>query len=320
MRNSSGTDHFVRLTMGCWFVATACVLLPVAVGAEQHRQAGELPLVREIFVPFDDLNVLLEGDVERMFLTREQYEELIAKAKKSGPDKPAPHAALILAGEYEAQIERGRARLTGTLDLEVMADGLQALPLELSGIGLRDARLDDRAAAIGRNEQRQPVLFVEGRGRHRLTLEMVTPLVTSAAQQTLNFRLPAPPAARLGLTVPGNVEVKSGASVVRREVDEAAGVTRFQLLLPREQTSLVMSLNNRMLRRQRVVIARSVLVDEVTSAYERLHATVSLGVLHGAATGFRFVLPAGFEPTEVLCPMMARWEVQNQDERRELEV
>ena len=34
------------------------------------------------------------------------------------------------------------------------------------------------------------------------------------------------------LTVPGDVEVRSGAHVVRREVDKAAGVTRFELLPP----------------------------------------------------------------------------------------
>ena len=61
-----------------------------------------------------------------------------------------------------------------------------------------------------------------------------------------------------------------------------------------------MTLNSRLQRRkQRAVVARSVLVDEVTQAYERLHATVSLGVLHQAVERFRFAVPEGFEITEV---------------------
>jgi hypothetical protein len=285
------------------------------------RSAPEPPeVIREIFVPFEDLNVLLEGDVRRVFLTREQYDELLAKAKKVTPDSPAPHAAIVLSAEYDAVIEDNRARLTGVLELEVLADGLQAIPLELSGVGLYAARLDDGQAAIGRNDCGQAVLLVTGPGRFRLTLEMVTPLETSAAQQSLAFRVPAAPASRLRLTVPGNVEIKSGAAVVRRQVDEAADVTRFDLLLPAGPTSLVMSLNNRLLRRQRVIVARSVLVDEITAACERLHATVSLAVLHGATDRFRFVLPDGFEPAEVLCPLMARWEVRVGEGRRELEI
>ena len=107
-----------------------------------------------------------------------------------------------------------------------------------------------------------------GEGHSRLELAMVAPVQTSAAQQTLDFRLPTPAATRMRVTVPGNVDVKSGAKLVSRVVDEAAGVTRFEMLPPRAQTSLVMSLNNRMLQRQRVVVARSILVDEVTVGYE----------------------------------------------------
>ena len=38
--------------------------------------AAEPPIkpIREIFVPFDDLNVLLRGDTERAFLTRDEYD------------------------------------------------------------------------------------------------------------------------------------------------------------------------------------------------------------------------------------------------------
>ena len=78
--------------------------------------------------------------------------------------------------------------------------------------------------------------------------------------------------------MPGNVEVKSGAEVIRREIDTAANVTRFELLPQRDQTTLVMSLNNRILLQQRVVMARSVLIDELTQTYDKLHATVSLAV------------------------------------------
>jgi hypothetical protein len=301
-------------------LALLVVLAGLAFG-QSSVPAGEPPeVIREIFVPFEDLNVLLEGDVRRVFLTREQYDELLAKAKRTAPDSPAPHPALILSADYDAVIEDTRARLSGVLELEVLADGLQAIPLPFSGVGLYTARLDDGQAAIGRDDSGQAVLLVTGPGRFRLTLEMVTPLETSAAQQSLAFRVPTAPAARLRMTVPGNVEIKSGATVVRREVDEAADVTRFDLLLPREQTPLVMSLNNRLLRRQRVIVARSVLVDEITTACERLHATVSLSVLHGAADRFRFALPDGFEPTEVLCPLMARWELHDGEGRRELEV
>ena len=127
-------------------------------------------------------------------------------------------------------------------------------------------------------------------------------------------------ATQLRLTAPGDVEIKEGADVVSRTVDDAAKVTRFELL-PREgDTSLVMTLNSHLQRQQRAVVARSVLIDEVTQAYEKLHATVSLGILYRAVDRFSFAVPEGFEITEVGSPLLARWDVRQEGGRKLLNV
>jgi hypothetical protein len=277
------------------------------------------PLVREIYVPFADLSVLLENQPQRVFLPRDQYEELLKKAKKAAEVR-APQAAMIAAADYVATIQDERAQIAGTLSIDVLEDGLHGLPLDLSGVGLRRASLDGQAASIGREADGRLTLFVQGKGRHTLVLEIVAPLETMAAQQVLTFRLPQPPAARFRLTVPGDVEVKSGAAVAGRVVDQQAGVTRFDLLPKPGDNTLVMTLNSRLQRRQRAVVARSVLVDEVTQAYERLHGTVSLAVLHQAVDRFRFVVPEGFEVTQVDSPLLARWAIEREPERRVLDV
>jgi len=111
----------------------------VAPAFGQSAPAPAAPTrVREIFVPFADLNVVLEADIQRVFLTRQEYEALLAKAKQS-PLLPPPQAASLLSAEYDAQIEDGRALIQGKLVLEVLDKGLQALPLDLSGVGIRKA-------------------------------------------------------------------------------------------------------------------------------------------------------------------------------------
>jgi hypothetical protein len=275
--------------------------------------------VREIFVPFDDLNVLLQGDAERAFLTRQEYEDLIEKAKQT-PIEHAPHQLLLLSAEYDTTIQQERASIQGTLRIDVLEAGLHAIPLELSGVGIRTARLDGESASLGRDEKGRVILFVEGKGQRQLELDLVSVLQTSAAQQSLHFTLPTPAATKLRVSVPGNVEVRSGAAVVSRSVDQEAGVTRFELLPQRGPLSLVMSLNNKLLLERRVVMARSVIVDEMTQAYERLHATVSFGVLHGAVDQFRFRVPTGFEITDVDSPTLSRWLVKDEEDARTLEV
>lgn len=300
------------LLLACWTMLAGFAVLDVR-GAEPPRR------VREIFVPFDALDVLLEGQPQRVLLSREEYEQLWLKARKR-PDTPAPLPALVASAEYVVAVADGRALMTGTLAVDVLVDGLHALALELSGVGLRRAALDGKGAAVGRGPDGRLALFVQGKGRHQLALEMIAPVETTAAQQVLSFRLPRPAAARLRLTVPGDVELKSGADVASRLVDEDAGLTRFELLPRQGDTTLLMTLNSRLQRQQRAVVARSVLLDEVTEAYERLHAAVSFGILHRAVDEFRLVVPGGFEVTEVSSPLLARWAVRPDGQRRILEV
>lgn len=194
-------SSYLLMTM----LANLLLLGSLGIAAESSVQP-----IREIFVPFDDLNVLLQSDAERVFLTRDEYEELIERAKKT-PVEHAPHNVLLLSADYNTTIEQQRAAIRGTLWVEVLEPGLHAIPLEMQSVGIRTATLDGEPASLGRNPQGQVTLFVEGRGKKQLELDLVTVLQTSAAQQSLQFTLPTPSATRLRVSVPGNVEVQSGA-------------------------------------------------------------------------------------------------------------
>jgi len=297
--------------------ATAFFVLAaiVASAAAQQPPEKEPEKVREILVPFSDLRVILENQPRRVLLSRAEYDALVKKAKKS-PESHAPLPAVLASAEYKITTDGQQARFSGTLEIDVLEDGLHALPLDIGGVGLLAARLDDRDAPIGRGADGRLSLLVEGRGPHRLTLEMVGPLETTSAQQVLNFRLPQGAAGRMFLTVPGDVELKTGAAVVSRRLDEAASVTRFEVLPPAGQATILLSLNSHLQRKEQIVAAREVLVDEITEACERLHASVTMVVLHRAVDRFRFVVPEGFELTEISSPLLARWDVSEEAGRK----
>ena len=271
--------------------------------------------VREIFVPFKDLNVLLENQPRRVLLSRQEYDDLVKRARIA-PARHVPQSAVLMSADYEGRSDGQRVRMAGTLAIDVLEEGLHALPLDLGGVGLLSAKLDDRDAPIGRTPDGRLSLLLEGVGRHTLVLDIVAPLETTSARQMLFLRLPRAGAGRLRLTVPGDVELRAGADLSGRELDRKAGVTRFELLPTAGDATLVMSLNSHLQRREQAVIARSVLVDEVTAACEKLHATVSLAILYRAVDRFRFVVPEGFEITEIASPLLARWDVQTEGGRK----
>ena len=198
----------------------------------------------------------------------------------------------------------------------MLDEGLHAVPLDLAWVGLLEAKLDGRDAPLGRDPTGQLCLLVEGVGRHALALEMAAPLETAAAQQTFSLRLPRGGAGRLRLVVPGDVELRSGAAVADRQLDRAAGVTRFELLPPAGDAVLVLSLNSHAQRREEAVLARSVLIDEVAAGCEKLHVAVTLSILYRAVDHFRFAVPDGFEITDISSPLLARWDIQAEGGRK----
>ena len=216
------------------------LIVVVTSGARMSRAdevAQESRAIREIFVPFEDLSVLLEHEPRRVLLSRQEYEDLLSLARVA-PESHAPRPAAIISAEYAIEVALGQASISGTLVVDVLEDGLQAVGLSLGGVGLRRAILDGQGAPIGQADDGRFLLFVEGRGQHRLQLDMVAPLETAAARQVLNFMIPTPAATKLHLTVPGDVEVRSGAATITRVVDTDAGVTRFDLLPRRGHNSL----------------------------------------------------------------------------------
>ena len=290
---------------------------PVA-GSEPVGDIGP-EVTWEILVPFDDLNVLLQHAPRRVLLSRAEYDELLRKARQT-PEAAPPRAAVAVSADYVVSLECERATVVGALVVEVLQEGLHTLDLDLADVGLRRATLDGRGAALGRNAAGGLTLFVEGVGRHQLMLELVAGVETTAARQKLDLRLPITAATRMRLSVPGDVEIKAGADVVSRVFDEAAQATRFELLPRPGPMSLQMTLNNRLLQTRRVVVARSVVVDEITSAYERLHATFSMEILHRPVDRFRFALPDGFELTDVRTPLLLQWSIDGGGTQPALEV
>lgn len=293
-------------------------LLPAAITAQQPTGVDNPPLpveepVREILIPFEDLNVILASNVERVFMTRVEYKELLDRASQRPGARPPQDVALV-SGRHQVDVGEGRATITSVFQVDVLDDGLQALPLALSEVAVQLALLDDKPASLVQDPQQGVLLLVEGKGSHTLKLELLAPMQISAAQQTLQGILPHAAAGQFLLNVPGNVEIKSGARVLSRSYDEQANVTSFELLSPSTRMTIVMSLNNRRLRDNRMLLARGVIVDELTESYERIHATVALQVLQGAVDQLTVQLPGDFEVTRVNSPTLARWSVQANDD------
>lgn len=298
-------NHVVCLTAIFCFVALALVS---TASAQPQKAPGSFE--REIFVPFESLDVLLDGNSNRVMLSKDEYQELL-KAARTREIRRAPMDSAIVSAKYSGDIQAGVASIKGELIVEALNEGLVQIPLSFSGVAIRSAKLGDRPAKLWRDAKGQVVLLTSSEIRETLTVELTVPMQTSAARQSMAIQLPAPSASRFNLNVPGNVEVKSGIPVVNRTFNEDKNSTEFDLLMTQEPMNIVMSLNNRLLKDDQVVVSRSVLIHKLTSHVQEMHITCSVDVIHGAMEQIDLFVPNGFQVSQVSTALLNQWEIQD---------
>lgn len=298
--------NFAFLKNMGWLLACSllCCVLSTPVQAQQKS--------REIYVPFKDLKSVLAGPIERIYLPRSEYESLLEKADIKPGDKP-PQKTVLRKARYEIRLHEDFATITATLEAESLEAGLQMLPLKFVGVSVLQAQVNGQTAPVVRTNPQTISLLLQQKGMAQITLQLATPVRHAAAEQSLAVELPHAANESIGMVVPGNIEIKSGASVVDRQIDEEANVTTFELLPRPGPMAVTMSLNNKRLQTERQIIARSVIVDELNESLERIHATYSMEIVQGATSEFEYEIPAGFEVTNVDSPDMARWSVADDE-------
>ena len=274
---------------------------------------------REIYVPFKDLKSVLAGPIERIYLPRSEYESLLKKADIK-PGTAPPQKSVLRKARYDLLLHEDFASIKASLEVESLEQGLQMLPLKFVGVSVLKVFLDGEDAPVVRANSQTISLLLKRPGKFTVTMELATPIRNAAAEQSFSLELPHAANESIGMTVPGNIEIKSGASVVERQVDDEANVTKFELLPMPGPMMVTMSLNNKRLRTERQVIARSVVVDELNTSFERLHATYSMEIVQGATTELQYQIPPGFQVTNVDAADLARWSVQDAEQVQKLTV
>ncbi len=291
------------------------VWIAVLSGLETKLSAlqtdNKVPANRELYVPFSDLDLLLESDPNRVYLTREEYQQLQETARTK-PIESTPANVTLQSAQYSGRLGGGRFELEARLKFEVLNDqGPYLFELPLSGVGIQSALLDSAIAPLVKNDQGATLVVLETPGEHELLLKLVMASVIDAAQQKVQMVLPGETATNFSIAVDGNVELLSGAAVLSRVYDAEKDQTLFELVLAGTNTDLSFSVNNRQVQENLLISAQSVLVSEVTQGYERLHATVSYRIWQGSTKELLLQLPPGFDATQVSSPLLSRWDQQS---------
>ncbi|MEI8380484.1 MAG: hypothetical protein WCJ09_10160 [Planctomycetota bacterium] len=179
--------------------------------------ATELSGARRVFVPAEDLDVVMERDHRGAILSRKKFDELLELAKANAAKGNLPAVPVVLtSADYQARVSGDQLLLTVTAQLTQFTDQWQALTFPMQRLAVEKASLDDAPAMLGRNPDGSISLLSEEKGTHTLKLELSTELNSLGSDQVAGFSLLKAPSGTLSLTLPAGKRLLVGTAQLER--------------------------------------------------------------------------------------------------------
>jgi len=292
-----------------------------------------------IILPYDPASKTGIQDADRLLVPYARYVELWNQAY---PDKPIgqkePPAPYALAGAALAATLQGDEFLLveGHIDIDVYTDDYAMVPLPLEGGVLAKADLDGaparlsvaEAAPAAKTKASKPVpqafivLYVSGKGRHRLDVAVRMRLHRRGGWRVVEGRLPVAPATALALRVPdAGTEVRLGGVPDRTTYETQAAGERIQTALG-TQGSLSVQWRPTVSEGQidRTLTAASKAVLDVQEDSLRLVWALHLEFRHGERDFFTVEVPAGYTVEKVEGTNVRGWELKAAGDHQEVTV
>lgn len=296
-----------RLVIGCLVIPG----LAAGRATAQSDQPGELGPKRRIYVPVEELDVVVDRDHEGVILTREEYLKLIELAKKNGgADLTSERGVAVSKAEYSAEVADDQLVLTAVIEFQQLKPGWQTILLPFRNVSVERAALDDKAARLARDsENRGLTLFSSQTGRHSLSLKLSTPLASVGSDRVAAFGLPPIPAASLDLSLPPGQYLQANDVLLERPgaADQSA---RYTVAIGgRDQLELRITGRRNEQQSASLVFAQTAMGLRVAHEERTWGAITTLNVFGKPVDTLEFVIPKSLEIVSIDSAGLERWEI-----------
>jgi len=311
-----------RTVLGAGFV---WVILGGGVGESAGgRQEKSEQQVRKIYVPYEKLRGILEGQPEGIFLPYEEFEKLWRAAQgQPGRVGALPLEYLISSARYTGSVSGELASLHLELTIDILTDQWVTAPLALGEAGILQAKFIESAEVettpLLRLAEGQYFLHIKGKGRHVLAVDFVRQLETRTGLNVLSCRLPRAAITTLELMIPEEnlkVEVEPMLAATTSQVEtDLTKATRLQAFLgAAEQVSLSWKPRTEAAAELEAVVTCEQLQHlHIAEALISFEINFNYTIQRGGIDAFRIELPESFRVTEVEGENLARWDIETSD-------
>lgn len=218
------------------FVVLSLILLPLISNAEDKTRTKpptevEFKLRKEMmtFVPYRDLDRLLDKNKKLVYMSYEELKKLIASKSKIRPLAPVNYVIKDLA--LFGQAHKDYISFDATYKIQILNKEWVYVPIMSSQVGLKSATLDNKPAPISLDGSNIRILS-DAVGEHILKLKYDVKITESGNTKSFKFDMPTLPITRLTIKVPeayAKLNI-ANASGQRMEVKDNSTITYANLI------------------------------------------------------------------------------------------
>ncbi len=265
-----------------------------------------------IYVPYKDLSAVIDPTAKAVLMDRSAFDKLLTEVRAQG-DTADKDLGFISRAEYTGQVTGEKLAFSGFLTVKSLGKRAAIVPLEFGRIGLTRVDLNGKPAPLGYDEQGKMVLIVEGGGEHQLTVTGSTALkeLPQGGMQ-FNLNLPTCPSGKMKLAVTGDMTIQANVPVTAPVYEKTADQTSVELTVGGFNSLMVTLMGNGRQEGERpILLANSTLKIQLTGSSQIMDCSCTAQILHRSLRELSFALPREWTITQVNCPDLARWNVEN---------
>jgi len=283
----------------------------LAAQPAEGRGAAEEPPGRRVYVPVEDLDVVLEHDKQGVILPRAEFLKLWSAAREFEDQPQSPYKLVVSRGQYAARIDGDQLVVSATIEFNQLARGWQTATLPFTGFAVEGATLDGKPAQVGRGpgDGRPLIVFSHEAGRHLLKLELSTALVSVGSDKLASFGLAPIASATLQLSLPAGKFLHLDEIPLDRPAaaDQPAAYT--VALGGRSGVTLRITDRKTHQDASSLVFAATAIGLHVAPEERTWRAVTSLSVFGKPIDNLTFVVPKALEIVGIESTGLERWEI-----------
>ena len=278
----------------------------------QEPKDETLPAERIIYIPYQQLEKLIQKADTGIYLPYKDYQKLLDEVDKSRQRPPElPALVLISSANYKGRVVGDFLEITATYNLNILQKGWHGVTLGFKNVAIKEASLDGKPALLRWQADNYELIFEsETAGQKQLEVVFVCTLVKSLGfRLTADFFVPRSPIARLSLEIPTPKEEEGQGPKLKIDVYPslqtkqtfAPGVTQVEALLGNTDEIKIQweSQAERKVEIKQILHAENLSRLEIGENFLQLQAKIAYDLIQGDTQKLMLKIPKGFRVLSV---------------------